>query len=153
MNTISFVDLSPEEQSILREAVGRLSNSLNKITNPSTSAIAQTGTHHYFGNNIFLSNDTLICAEATALASAAAAGDRKISKLFLVITRADSEPKIVSPCGNCRQWLHDFARLNGQIIRVVCATSKLDDVMLTDSDELLPEGFKSAGLGRMAGEA
>lgn len=54
--------------------------------------------------------------------------------------------------GNCRQWLHDFARLNGQAIKVLSATSKLDEAILTDSDELLPEGFKSAGLGRIAGE-
>jgi cytidine deaminase len=76
----------------------------------------------------------------------------KVSKLYLVITRSDSEPKIVSPCGNCRQWLHDFARLNNQTIEVISTTSKLDEVMLTNSEELLPEGFKSAGLGRMIGE-
>jgi cytidine deaminase len=86
------------------------------------------------------------------LASAVAAGDRKIIKLYLVIGRTDSEPKLVSPCGNCRQWLHDFARLNGQTIQVITATSKLDKVMLTDSDELLPDGFKPVGLGRMIGE-
>lgn len=149
MRTISFTDLSATDRESLQEAVGHLRNSLNKITNPSTSAIAKTEHNHYFGNNIFLSNDTLVCAEANALASAVAAGDQRINKLYLVITRTDSEPKIASPCGNCRQWLHDFARLNKQTIEVICATSKLDDVMLTDSDELLPEGFKSAGLGRM----
>ena len=70
----------------------------------------------------------------------------------MVIGRTDSEPKIVSPCGNWRQWLHDFSRLNGKVIRVISATSRLDEVMLTNSSELLPEGFKSAGLGRMVGE-
>ncbi len=149
MRTISFTDLSASDRKLLQEAVNRLGNSLNKITNPSTSAIAKTERDYYFGNNIFLSNDTLVCAEANALASAAAAGDQEINKLYLVITRTDSEPKIASPCGNCRQWLHDFARLNKQTIEVVCATSKLDNVMLTDSEELLPEGFKSASLGRM----
>ena len=152
MKTISFADLPSEDKKLLQEAVSRLARSLNKITNPSTSAIAKTEKGHYFGNNIFLSNDTLVCAEANALASAVAAGDHKVFKLYLAITRTDSEPKVVSPCGNCRQWLHDFARLNGRVIEVLCTTSKLDAVMLTDSGELLPEGFKSAGLGRMAGE-
>ena len=151
MRTISFTDLPATDRKLLQEAVKRLGNSLNKITNPSTSAIAKTEHGYYFGNNIFLSNDTLVCAEANALASAAA-GDRKINRLYLVITRTDSEPKIVSPCGNCRQWLHDFARLNNQTIEVVCAISKLDNVMLTNSGELLPGGFKSAGLGRMIEE-
>lgn len=149
MRTISFTDLLAADRELLQKAVERLENSLNKVTNPSTSAIAKSEYGLYFGNNIFLSNDTLVCAEANALASAAAAGDQKVNKLYLVITRTDFEPKIVSPCGNCRQWLHDFARLNKQTIEVVCATSKLDTVMLTDSKELLPEGFMSAGLGRM----
>jgi cytidine deaminase len=153
MKTISFTDLPATDRKLLQEAVKRLGNSLNKITNPSTSAVARAEHDYYFGNNIFLSNDTLVCAEASALANAATAGDRKINKLYLVITRTDSEPKIVSPCGNCRQWLHDFARLNNQTIEVVCATSKLDNVMLTNSEELLPEGFKSAGLGRMIEES
>lgn len=152
MRTTAFIDLPAADQDILRTAVQRLKHSLNKVTNPSTCAVAVTKSGHYFGNNIFLSNDTLVCAEASALANAAAAGDRKVTKLFLVIGRTDSEPKLVSPCGNCRQWLHDFARLNGQVIEIISATSKLDEVMLTDSDELLPEGFKSAGLGRMVGE-
>lgn len=153
MKTIFFTELSTTDKQLLREAVSRLTCSLNKITNPSTCAIAKAEHGYYFGNNVFLSNDTLACAEANALASAVAAGDRRVSTLYLVISRIDSEPKIVSPCGNCRQWLYDFARLNNQTIKVLSATSKLDRVVLTDSEELLPEGFQSAGLGRMIGES
>jgi cytidine deaminase len=152
MKTVAFSDLPTEDQGMLREAAQYLSRSLNKVTNPSTCSIAVAEKGHYFGNNIFLSNDTLACAEASALANAVASGDRKVTKLYLVIGRTDSEPKLVSPCGNCRQWLHDFARLNGEIVKVISATDKLDEAMLTDSDELLPEGFKSAGLGRMVGK-
>ena len=153
MKVVAFSSLPAEDQEILHKAVQNLSRSLNKVTNPSTCAVAVTKDSHYFGNNIFLSNDTLACAEASALANAVAADDRKVAKLYLVIGRTNSEPKLVSPCGNCRQWLHDFAWLNGQIIEVISATSKLDEVILTDSEELLPEGFKAAGLGRMVGEA
>lgn len=152
MKTFAFSDLPEQDQAILRAATQNLSRSLNKVTNPSTCAVAVTENSQYFGNNIFLSNDTLTCAEASALASAVAAGDYKVSKLYLVIGRTDAEPELVSPCGNCRQWLHDFARLNREVIKVVSATSKLDKVILTDSEELLPEGFKSAGLGKMAGK-
>jgi cytidine deaminase len=152
MKTLEFSAMPAEDQALFREAVQRLGNSLNKVTNPSTCAVAVTAHGRYFGNNIFLSNDTLACAEATALANATANNDRHVTKLYLVITRTDAEPVIVSPCGNCRQWLHDFARLNNQSIAVLSATHKLDRVMLTNSSEPLPEGFKSAGLGKMAGE-
>lgn len=153
MKMVSFSSLDPEDQKVLRDAVQHLGYSLNKVTNPSTCAVAVGEKSRYFGNNIFLSNDTLICAEASALAAASAANDRRVIKLYLVIGRTDSEPNIVSPCGNCRQWLHDFARLNSQTIEVVSATSKLDEVMITNSKELLPGGFNSAGLGRMVRES
>jgi len=149
MKTIAFTDLPKADQDLLREAVAKIPHSLNKVSNPSTSAIAQTAKAHYPGTNIFLSNVTLVCAEANALGNAAAAGDRHVTKVAIIISRTDSEPKIVSPCGSCRQWLHDFAMLNGQVIEIISATSKLDEVMITNSEELLPSGFKSAGLGRM----
>lgn len=149
MKTVAFSDLATKDQEILRRAAQSFGHSLNKVTSPSTCAIAVAENGHYSGNNIFLSSDTLVCAEASALANAVAAGDRKVTELYLVIGRTGSESKLISPCGNCRQWLHDFARLNSQAINVMTATTKMDEVMVTDSDELLPEGFKSAGLGRM----
>lgn len=151
MKTTTFAVLPEADQTMLREAAGRLAHSLNKVSNPRTSVIMTTANGKHFGNNIFLSNCTLLCAEASALGAAVAADDTHIEALYLTVGRADTQaPKIISPCGNCRQMLHDFARLSGKPITVYSATSLLDDVMVTDSDELLPVGFKSASLGKMA---
>jgi cytidine deaminase len=151
MKTTSFTVLPETDQALLREAAGRLAHSLNKVSNPRTSVIVTTASGKYFGNNIFLSNCTLLCGEASALSAAVAANDAHIEALYLTVGRADTQaPKIISPCGNCRQMLHDFASLNGKPIAVYSATSLLDDVMVTDSEELLPAGFKSASLGKMA---
>ena len=134
MKTIPFTDLDEESRELLKEAAARLSRSMNKVTNPSTSVVVKGEKGYYFGNNIFLSNCTLACAEASALASAVSAADVRISQLFLVISRTNAVPKIVSPCGNCRQWLHDFSRLNdNKSIEVYCATNGLNDVIVTDS--------------------
>ncbi len=150
MQTIAYNNLNEEDQSFLKEAVERLPRSLNKVSNPQTSAIAVTRNGHHYGNNIFLSNCTLFCAEAVAIASSVAASDTYITKLYLAVGRADKKPDIISPCGNCRQILHDFSRLNGNTIDIFSTTSDLEEVMVTNSDELLPEGFKSASLGKMA---
>lgn len=150
MKLLAFSSLPSEDQALLRDATSTLDRSLNKVTHPSTCAIAVGEKGRYRGNNVFLSNDTLSCAEAGAMAAAVAAGDRNVTKIYLAIGRPNGKPEPVSPCGNCRQWLHDFARLNGNVIQVFSTTSNLDDVLVTDSDELLPGGFKSAGLGRMA---
>lgn len=153
MKTIAFSTLASDDQAKLQEAAERISRALNKKSNPLTSAVlvAQSGLH--FGNNIFLSNCTLSCAEANALGAAVAAGDTKIEKLYLTVGRPDTAtPDIISPCGNCRQMLHDFSRISGKAIAIYCATNQLDTVLVTDSDELLPEGFKSASLAAMANQ-
>jgi cytidine deaminase len=150
MQTIAYGGLNKEDQLLLQEAVSRLPRSLNKVSNPQTSAIAVTHNARHYGNNIFLSNCTLFCAEAVALASSVAANDTVVTKLYLAVGRADKKPNIISPCGNCRQMLHDFSHLNSNTIKIFSTTSDLEEVMVTDSDELLPEGFKSASLGKMA---
>jgi cytidine deaminase len=150
MQIKSFTELSSEDRALLQDAVSRLPHSLNKVSNPQTSAIALTENGHYYGNNIFLSNCTLFCAEAAAFMASVTANDRKVTKLYLAVGREDKAPEIISPCGNCRQILHDFSSLNGSIIEVFSTTSELKEVMVTNSVELLPEGFKSASLGKMA---
>jgi len=151
MRIVTFNTLKPEDKARLEEAVSRLSHALNKVSNPRTSAIAVTQNGRHYGNNIFLSNCTLFCAEAMALAASVAANDSKVEKLYFASGRADSEVcTLISPCGNCRQVLHDFARLNASSIEIISTTNTMQEVMLTNSDELLPEGFRSASLGKMA---
>jgi cytidine deaminase len=151
MEITSYQTLALKDRSLLKEAADRLPHALNKVSNPRTSAIALTENGRYFGNNIFLSNCTLFCAEAMSIAAAIAANDNKVTKVYLVSGRADSEkPKLISPCGNCRQVLHDIAHLHGIDIDVICATNALDEVLITSSSALLPAGFRSASLGKMA---
>jgi cytidine deaminase len=152
MNIQSFKTLSETDQSLLSEASERISHALNKVSNPKTSVIVVTKNGRYYGNNIFLSNCSLMCAEAAALAASVAANDTEVEKLYFAVGRDDTTtPKLISPCGNCRQMLHDFAHLNGNVIQIFSTTNALEEVMITDSAELLPEGFRSASLGKMAG--
>lgn len=153
MQRLPFLDIEDQHQALLKEATGRTSRALNKKSNPQTSVIVVTDNGRHYGNNIFLSNCTLLCAEAAALAAAVAANDSKVTSLYLSVSRSDtSTPDLISPCGNCRQMLHDFARLNNATIDVYATTSALTEVVVTNSDELLPEGFKSASLGALASE-
>jgi cytidine deaminase len=152
MKTVPFATLDETDRSYLTMAANRIPRALNKVSNPKTSVVAVTaqgGAH--FGNNIFLSNCTLSCGEANALAACVAAGDTDVTALYFAMGRGDSKaPSLITPCGNCRQQLHDFARLSGHEIKVFSTTNQLDEVIVTDSTELLPEGFKSASLGKMA---
>jgi cytidine deaminase len=80
-----------------------------------------------------------ICAERSAVVAAVAAGRRHFTALALVAGRG--EP--ASPCGACRQVLHEFApRLP---IRMVSADGNVRDVTLA---ELLPFGFAHEDIER-----
>ena len=72
-----------------------------------------------------------VCAERTALARAVAEGYRPGDFLVAAIT--------ASPCGGCRQWLHEM-----QVERVVFRNG--GRVVAMTTDELLPESFDGSNL-------
>ncbi len=49
-----------------------------------------------------------ICAEAAVVAKAASEGERELDTIVAVRYRGRGEPKIVSPCGICRELLNDY---------------------------------------------
>ena len=72
-----------------------------------------------------------VCAERTALARAVAEGYRPGDFVAVAIT--------ASPCGGCRQWLHEM-----EVERVVFRNG--GRVVTMTTDELLPESFDSSRL-------
>jgi cytidine deaminase len=72
-----------------------------------------------------------VCAERTALARAVAEGYRPGDFVAAAIT--------ASPCGGCRQWLHEM-----EVGRVVFRNG--GRVVTMTTDELLPESFDSSNL-------
>ena len=72
-----------------------------------------------------------VCAERTALARAVAEGFRPGDFAVAAITS--------SPCGGCRQWLHEMG-----VERVVFRNG--GRVVTMTTDELLPESFDSSTL-------
>ena len=72
-----------------------------------------------------------VCAERTALARAIAEGYRPGDFVVAAIT--------ASPCGGCRQWLHEMG-----VEHVVFRQG--DRVVTMTTDELLPESFDAHDL-------
>ena len=73
-----------------------------------------------------------VCAERTALSRAVAEGYRPGDFVAAAIT--------ASPCGGCRQWLHEMG-----VERVVFRNR--GRVVTMTTDELLPESFEASDLG------
>lgn len=74
-----------------------------------------------------------MCAEASAIAAMASAGEREIDT---IVTVCDGD-LLATPCGGCRQKIREFATAS-----TVVHAAGPDGIRRTYSmDELLPDGF------------
>lgn len=73
------------------------------------------------------------CAEAGAIAAMVAAGGRAIAEILVV----GDGPEPITPCGNCRQRIREFA-MAGTRVHAAGAAGVLASFTL---DELLPASF------------
>ena len=83
-----------------------------------------------------------ICAERTALVTAAAQGVRALLWLAVVAPAARAEPLAERmPCGICRQVIEEFASAQSTLIFIGGATPALGVDVFT-LDAVLPHGFR-----------
>jgi cytidine deaminase len=73
-----------------------------------------------------------VCAERAAVFTAVSAGDRELDAIAIVVAGDD----LPSPCGACRQVLHEFS----PAMRVILATTT-GKRRTTTLAELLPDAF------------
>lgn len=89
----------------------------------------------FFGCNVENASYGLcLCAERTAIASAVAAGAKRI-KAVVVVTESDPPG---TPCGACRQWLAEFGDDDMEVITATPG-GKLRRFTL---GQLLPQAFR-----------
>lgn len=87
-----------------------------------------------------------ICAERMAVGRANARGERSFSAIAVTATgEALREGQVVSPCGACRQVLHEMAHVSGAATRVLMTTTGSDDIAIASLAELLPFPFGPLG--------
>lgn len=100
------------------------------------AAVLSEGGNIYAGCNVEnIAYPEGTCAEAGAIAAMVAAGEAKLTEVFVV---ADSKQP-VSPCGGCRQKLAEFGDKD-----TVVTLANLDGVRVTMTmAELLPGAFGS----------
>jgi cytidine deaminase len=84
-----------------------------------------------------------LCAERMAVGRANARGLRTYTAVAIA-ARGDALPgdKPVTPCGACRQVLHELARVSQTPTRVLMGTPATDEVLLAELEELLPMPFE-----------
>jgi cytidine deaminase len=94
-----------------------------------------------------------LCAETVALAAANAQGDLRRVVEVAVIGGAIGPggtiggSDVVTPCGRCRQMLHEAASLAGRDLPIHCASADGGAVETHMLSALLPHAFGPADLG------
>jgi cytidine deaminase len=83
-----------------------------------------------------------ICAERMAVGRANARGERAFEAVAVTAQGSILDPdQLVTPCGACRQVLHEMAVVAGVRTRVFMTTPETDRVVIASLDDLLPLPF------------
>ncbi|MBB3189975.1 cytidine deaminase [Halomonas cerina] len=102
--------------------------------------ISESGTRHV-GANVEVAHYKGLCAEASAIAAMASAGERELRVVYVI----GPDKHLCTPCGDCRQRIREFASPE-TLIRVVDAEGRL--LKCYTMEELLPDSFGPENLGR-----
>ncbi len=137
----SLVELSPSRVPPLIEAARSGSNRsfLTKSGNTRYGAAVLTASGKLFcaGQYSSFNHITNIHAEMAAVVLATMADDPEIVALALVSTSPGTDPP--TPCGICRQFLHEHSQRTGREILIIMATWDGSVVRSMPLSELLPE--------------
>ncbi|MGM0693429.1 MAG: cytidine deaminase [Pseudomonadota bacterium] len=104
--------------------------------------VSESGTR-YTGANVEVAHYKGICAEASAIAAMASAGERQLREVWVI----GPGRHLCTPCGDCRQRIREFATPETRI-RVVDAEGRL--LKAYDMETLLPDAFGPANLSPAA---
>lgn len=144
MERLIYDDLDPEDRELVDAARGACDTAYAPYSGVHVGAALRTAA----GRVITASNvenaayGSTICAERMAVGRANALGAREFPAVA-VAARGDVLPgdQVVTPCGSCRQVLHEMAAVTGTRTRVLMTTPGTDRVTIATLDELLPLPF------------
>lgn len=132
--------LTPEDIALVEAARAAVKKPIRQIDNVKAPALVLSAVRLDDGQVIMAQNMTAdvgtlgMCAEPQAIAEANRQPERAIDAIVAVYYDAAQEPKVISPCGRCREIITDFLA-GGFVILRDPGTEELYKVR---SVELLP---------------
>ena len=137
-------NLPQDIKDLLNEALKVSENAYNKYSRFYVGAAVRTKSGKvYIGANMENASYGLsICAEPAAIMSANSHGDFDIEAIAIVGGFKDvdgQEP--ATPCGRCRQLIHEASQVSGVDIAVYCSNLNLSKTLITTIEEILPFAF------------
>jgi cytidine deaminase len=129
--------LNAKDRALVRAARGALRTGYRERRHGVAAAVRAASGTVYLGLNVDGIHGP--CAEHVAIGMAMTAGDRTIESMVAVAKRGRAYP-VLSPCGNCRQLLSDYAPHASVIVRYPNGR-----VARLSVEESLPASFRAFG--------
>ena len=105
--TFSFDQLNTEDHELIEAAINILKVNYHPIKHQVGSALRASSGKIYSAVNVY-SIGYAVHAESIALGEAISAGEREFVSIVAVKKMEENYP-VISPCGNCRQLMLDYA--------------------------------------------
>lgn len=143
MRTTRYEELEKADRELIDAAREVLATAYAPYSGVRVGAALRTPGGVVTGSNVEnAAYGSTICAERMAVGRANARGERSFSAVA-VTAEGERLPagQPVSPCGACRQVLHEMAAVSGAGTRVLMTTPGSDEVTIASLAELLPLPF------------
>lgn len=139
MKITRLKDLPIDEQQLISEAEDAMAFSYSPYSKFVVGVALKTDNGAIFrGTNFETNAHDSICAEQAAIATANTAGARKFQAMAVI----SNDPKLISPCGQCRQFLTELVKIQNRDFPVIMASTQNDKIRIMSASELLPESFE-----------
>ena len=123
-------------EKLYKQAKATMENAYAPYSNhPVGSALTTTAGKVFTGCNVETANYKGTCAEAGAIASMIAAGEKEIKEIAIV----GPGDHLCSPCGDCRQRIREFSDPENTLVHVFTHSGKL--LKTYTVEQLLPDSF------------
>ncbi len=144
MQTLTYDELDPDDRALIDAAGEALSTAYAPYSRVRIGAALGTASGIVVGSNVEnAAYGSTLCAERMAVGRANADGERAF-RAVAIVGAGDRLPadRPVSPCGACRQVLHELAHATGTATRVLMTEPGTDRVTIASISELLPLPFE-----------
>ena len=148
MQTTSYDRLTDHDRSLMDAARSAMDTAYAPYSGVRVGAALQTPEGPITGSNVENgAYGSTICAERMAVGRANALGLRSFPAVAIAASGEGlGQGRPVSPCGACRQVLHEMARASGtEDVRILMAAPGSNQVTIATLDELLPLPFEPLG--------
>jgi len=134
---VSFLPIDSDDQKLIEAAWDVLRKNHHPERHSVGAAVLCPGGRVYKGVNVEACGYGP-CAEPIAIGAAISNGERQFLAIVAVHMHGDDDYRVLSPCGNCRQLLLDYAP-DAMVI-----FSDNGNVLKTAARNLLPGAYKSS---------